>query len=43
MHAVIIPALWHLSEFDGIHRGIRMVIEKETQSIVVVADEKTTP
>ncbi|MEV0597606.1 hypothetical protein [Nonomuraea cavernae] len=41
VHAVIIPALWHLSEVDGIHRGIRMVIEKETQSIVVVADEET--
>jgi hypothetical protein len=43
VHAVIIPALWHLSECDGIHRGIRMVIEKETQSIVVVADEETAP
>ncbi|MEU6715400.1 hypothetical protein ABZ897_28380 [Nonomuraea sp. NPDC046802] len=43
VHAVVIPAPWHLSEFDGIYRGMRMLIEGETRSEVVIADEWTAP
>ncbi|WP_433517747.1 recombinase family protein [Nonomuraea sp. CA-143628] len=41
--AVVIPAPRHLSEFDGIYRGMRMLIEVETRCEVVVMDDGIAP
>ncbi|MFG1956617.1 hypothetical protein [Nonomuraea sp. NPDC049028] len=41
--AVVIPTPGHLSEFDGIYRGMRMLIEVETRCEVVIMDDGTAP
>ncbi|MEV6156221.1 hypothetical protein AB0L53_38345 [Nonomuraea sp. NPDC052129] len=37
--AVVVPAPKHLSEFDGIYRAMRTLIELETRSEVVIMSE----